>query len=321
MKASAAPYAVIAVLLACKGTPEKPPSKAEPVATAGSAEATPQAPARSTAARMLDWIDPDALGVGLLRLPPDLDARALSVIFALPPRAERIVLDAVAIDDALDAVLVPGAPRPKAWLGPEAVVMAPVMSGGTYVIRPLRAPRNEVEGHLVAAGMLASDRDGFRMLAPTGALPWKVAFVAEDIVAFVPVREVGSGLSPLTAARDLPPSDMERELAATLEREPDLLLELIVHGPLLHLDLSPELAGFRFALRRFGGQGLDGRAVLQPMRDPEEVREALEHREAPLETNVVQALVERVAYTVEDRVVTGRLQLTADDVRALGKPR
>jgi hypothetical protein len=195
--------------------------------------------------------------------------------------------------------------------------MLPVMSAGTYVIRPITRPRAEVEKHLVAGGMEARHRDGFDMLFPTGAFPHKIAFLSDDLVAFIPIKEIGSGLSPLTAARDLPPSDLERELTSVLERERDALLELYVQGPIIHLDLDQELAGVRFALRDWGRGGLDGSVLLQPVRDAEHARAALEKREAPHETNVIKGLVGRVAYTVDARFVTGRLQLTADDVRGL----
>jgi len=272
---------------------------------------------RPRVTRMLDWVDPDAVAVGFMRLPEDLDVAAVSVVFALPPRAERILLDVARIVDDLDAIVLPDAPRPTSWLGREALAMLPVMSAGTYVIRPITRPRTEVEQHLVAGGMQARDQDGFRMLFPTGAFPHKIAFLSDDVIAFIPVKEIGSGLSPLTAARDLPPSDLERELTAVLDRERDALLELYVQGPLIHLDLAQELAGVRFALRDWSRGGLDGSVLLQPVRDAEQARDVLEKRDAPHETDVIKGLVKRVAYTVEARFVTGRLQLTADDVRGL----
>jgi hypothetical protein len=272
---------------------------------------------RPRVTRMLDWIDPDAVGVAFMRLPEDIDVTALSIVFALPPRAERLLLDVSRIVDDLDAIVLPDAPRPTTWLGHEAVAMLPVMSAGTYVIRPITRPREEVEQHLVAGGMEARNDDGFDMLFPTGAFPYKIAFLSDDLLAFIPVKEIGTGLSPLTAARDLPPSDLERELTTVLDRERDALLELYVQGPVIHLDLDQELAGVRFALRNWGRGGIDGSVLLQPIRDSQEARDVLEKREASHETNVIKALVERVAFTVDANFVTGRLQLTADDMRAI----
>jgi hypothetical protein len=315
---------IIAALLLALGWPgckkEEPRAEDAPsrtVPATGQTDESQRKDGRPRVTRMLDWIDPDAVGVGFMRLPEDLDVSALSVVFALPPRAERLLLDVARIHDDLDAILLPDAPRPFEWLGREALAMLPVMSAGTYVIRPITRPRAEVEQHLLAGGMQASNRDGFDMLFPTGAFPHKIAFLSDDLIAFIPVKEIGSGLSPLTAARDLPPSDLEREITTVLERERDALLEVYVQGPLIHLDLDQQLAGVRFALRDWGRGGLDGSVLLQPVRDPEKARDTLEKREAPHETNVVKGLVGRVAFMVEARFVTGRLQLTADDVRKL----
>jgi hypothetical protein len=55
----------------------------------------------------------------------------------------------------------------------------------------------------------------------------------------------------------------------------------------------------------------------QPVRDPADAAKALEERTAPLETDVIQGMVDRVAFTVEGEVVQGRLQLTPQDVEAL----
>jgi len=304
--------------LGCKR--EEPRAEDTPSQAAPSTDGTDESQhkdGRPRVTRMLDWIDPDAVGVGFMRLPEDIDVAALSVVFALPPRAERVLFDVARIADDLDAIVLPDAPRPTTWLGREALAMLPVMSAGTYVIRPITKPRAEVEQHLVAGGMEARNRDGFDMLFPTGAFPYKIAFLSDDLLAFIPVKEIGSGLSPVTAARDLPPSDLERELTGVLDRERDALLELYVQGPLIHLDLDQEIAGVRFALRDWDNGGLDGSVLLQPVRDAEHARDALEKREVPHETNVIKALVRRVAYTVDGSFVTGRLQLTADDVRGI----
>jgi hypothetical protein len=299
---------------------EEPPAEQAPSQAAFSATGTDDGQSkdgRPRVTRMLDWIDPDAVGVGFMRLPEDIDVTALSVVFALPPRAERVLLDVAGIVDDLDAIVLPDAPRPTTWLGREALAMLPVMSAGTYVVRPITRPRAEVEQHLLAGGMEARNRDGFDMLFPTGAFPYKIAFLSDDLLAFIPVKEIGSGLSPLTAARDLPPSDLERELVSVLDRERDALLELYVQGPIIHLDLDQELAGVRFALRDWSRGGLDGSVLLQPVRDADKARDTLEKRELPHETNVLKALAGRVAFTVDANFVTGRLQLTADDVRRI----
>ena len=89
------------------------------------------------------------------------------------------------------------------------------------MLRPLLVPKQAAIDTLTGARMRAQEVDGFTMLMPEGPLPFRVAFLTDDVVAFIPAREIGSGLGPLTAGRDLPPGGTERELTRVLEEEPD----------------------------------------------------------------------------------------------------
>ena len=80
---------------------------------------------------------------------------------------------------------------------------------GEAIIRPVRAGDR----------MREQEVEGFTMLMPEGSLPFRVVFLAEDVVAFIPAREIGSGLGPLTAGRDLPPGATRRELERASDHE------------------------------------------------------------------------------------------------------
>jgi hypothetical protein len=62
---------------------------------------------------------------------------------------------------------------------------------------------------------------------------------------------------------------------------------------------------------------MDAQLVLHPSRDANKAATTLGERDLELETDQVQALAGRVAFTVEGDAVMGRLQMTADDVSAL----
>ena len=302
---------------------EKPSKVATPPVEAPAAETSiPSDDARPASERLLDWVDPEATAVSFSRLPANLDMQTMATVFALPPRVSRMLRDTTGTTEGLAAILGPDQPHPDQWLGPEALAMTPAVGTGTYVVRPLLRPDTEVQAILRAAGMRARTIEGMTVLEPTRALPWRLVFLPGDLVGFIPTTEIGSGLSPLTAARDMPPSAAENELRKALGESPQLLLELLASGPMLHLDLDQDVISTRFRLSPLGpgaaiDQGLDAMVAFQPARDVDQAAKALEARTVPLETDVVGALVDRVAFTVEGDVVQGRLQLNRSDLDIL----
>ncbi|HET6583200.1 MAG TPA: hypothetical protein VFG69_07130 [Nannocystaceae bacterium] len=294
-----------------------------PAVAAADDAATPVTPSsageRSASGRalaLLKWLDPDATAVMLSRLPSDLDPDAITTVFAVPPKAARLLRDAAALEPALDAVLPIDAPRPPSWLAPETLAFSSLVATGTYLVRPLQRPSAEIEPILLGAKMRADPVDGFTMLVPEGPLPYRVVLLPDDVAAFVPAREIGSGLGPLTAGRDLPAGAVERELARVLEEEPDALLELAAAGPLIHFDLGQDVIQFVVRMRAWQG-GIDVQIRLHPSGDAAVAANALTNRDVSLESDQIRALCGRVAFTVDGPYVDGRLQLTADDVAVL----
>jgi hypothetical protein len=134
------------------------------------------------------------------------------------------------------------------------------------------------------------------------------------------VREIGSGVKPFTAARDLPPSEIEDLLRRSID-EPDLLLALYANGPMLHLDLAQDIDSMDLVLRRFARTGLDGQVQLRVDGDAQAAAAALEARSMPGETRGLGALLDRIAFTANGPVVTGRLQIAPEDLMSLGDRR
>ncbi len=289
----------------------------EPAATQAPA-AEPAAP-KSPSHALLDWLDPDAVAIVYTKMAHTVDADAFATAFAVPPKLARMLRDVPAVDEALDAISDPGDPRPGQWLGPEAVASTSVVSSGTYVLRPLLQPRAEVEALLERAGMTADTIEGFTVYLHRGAFPWKVAFLTDTVVAFVPVKEIGTGLSPLTAGRDLPPSEAETELRTVLDEDPGTALEAFAAGPLLHLDLGQDLAQYAVRARPFQRTGLEVEVRLAPIEDPMAAAGTLGDRDLSLETDALAALAKKVAFTVEGPVVVGRLQMPATEVATLAE--
>lgn len=309
-----------------KDAPAKDDAPPDPAAAEGAREPDPDAePATAPAAgakALLTYLEPEAGGVLYMNLPPELgklDGELLSTVFALPPRGRDLINAALGVDPALAAVLGPDAPPPSELLGPETLVMIPAVATGAYVLRPMKKPAAELEALLTADAMQTSESDGITVLTPTGAFPYKAALLEGDVVAFIPRTEIGSGLTPLTAGRDLPPSEVRTELATMLDTDPAMVLVGVVAGPMLHLELSDDVALARLMLRRWQDGGLDAEIRMQTTGDPAVAAKELEQRTAPLETDQVQALVDRIAFTVDGPTVAGKLQLTKDDVANLRK--
>lgn len=310
----------LAVALGACGCPAEPAGDGQPTAVAAPVMPEPahtSEPAQATHATLLAWLDPNAIAVAWTLLPSDLDIDAFTTVFAVPPRAARLLQDAAEIELALDAVLPADAPRPATWLGRETIAFTSLVASGTYVLRPLLRPSDEVVAALEHARMRAETYEGFTILVPNGPLPWKVAILDGNAAAFIPAREIGSGLGPLTAGRDLPEGTTEGELRRALDEDPKAALELYAAGPLLHFDLGHDVVQFGLRARAWQAGGLDVEMRLLPDGEASVAAAALKARDVSLETPTIRALCERVAYSVDGTFVEGRLQLTDDDVDAL----
>jgi hypothetical protein len=309
--------AALVLALGCGGKAEERATVEDTPAPAVVAEpSTTPAATQSAAAALLAWLDPDAIAVAWVNLSAPLDVDAFATVFAVPPKAAHLLSDVADIDTALDAVLPVGAPRPETWLGRESLAISTRFGVGTYVLRRLLVPKQVAIDTLTGARMRAQDVDGFTMLMPEGPLPFRVAFLTDDVVAFIPAREIGSGLGPLTAGRDLPPGGTERELTRVLEEEPGAPIELYAAGPLLHFDLGEDI--LQFALRaRTWQDGLDVQVRLAPDGDIAAAAATLGKRDVSLETDAVRAMCGRVAFGPDGDFVEGRLQLTRDDLATL----
>ncbi len=304
---------------------------AVPVAT----PAEPEAPAERH--ELLPWLDPDAGSAVYSRIEAGVDLEALGRLFAVPPRAGHLLRDIQGVRAGLAALMDGVAPAPSAWLREEALAYLPPIARGPYVVLGLQQARAEVEGYLRAAGLTAEVIEGMTTYspvpggdvaagpaealplhhAPATAFPWRLVFLADDVIGCVSLREIGGGLGPLTAARDLPASELEVQLSRGFAEDPEMLLDMVVSGPMLSLDISDDVGAVRLGVRRWDRSGVDGELILQPLGEPDAAAKQLEERRPALETDAVRELYERIAFTPEPPVVRGRLQLAAADLRLL----
>jgi hypothetical protein len=346
-----AAFLLVGLALACgKSEPERPPVAAAPAATAAPVEPAPpaaDAPATPDERKVLAWLDPDSPAVAYMRLPADLEPEALGELFALPPRALALLRAPLSLESGLAALIGPAAPPPEQWLARDLVVMQPVLARGPYLVRRLQAPRADVEGWLRAGGMDVETVEGLSVwtpgpeaaeapaggapgLPPALVFPWRLVFLADDLLGAFSLTEMGNGLGPLTAARDLPKSELTRTIGEVVTADPGLLLELYVQGAMLHFDLSDDVGVAKLSLRRLvegdgarslprhDAAGIDGEVILQPLGDVGEAAAALEARTpAGATTDVLRDLYKKVAYTQDGPIVRGRLQLAADDLAPL----
>lgn len=310
------------VLALCGCNKDSATDKTDPAKIAEAEPALPaaQSPAkRSSSDALLEWLDPDAVAVVYSRLDPKVNIDTFAVVFAVPPKVERMLRDVRGVNEGLDAMLDAQPDPRELWLGPAALASTSQVSSGTYVLRPLLRTTSEVEALLVAAGMQKTEVEGLTMLLPAGAFRWKIALLGDAVAAFIPVKEIGSGLSPLTAGRDMPASAIEDELSRVLREDPSTVLEVYASGPLLHLDLPQDVLQFLIRARRGQDKGIDVELKLHPSRDPSEAATALSARDTSLETHKVQEVAKRVAFSVEGPVVVGRLEASAADVAAMSE--
>jgi hypothetical protein len=64
---------------------------------------------------------------------------------------------------------------------------------------------------------------------------------------------------------------------------------------------------------------MDGAVVIQPASEPASAIGQLGKRDLSFETDAVQSIARRVAFTVSGPMIEGRLQMTRDDVQNLEK--
>ncbi len=295
---------------------EPPPNPPAPAPTTpATADGSPATP--SARAALLSWMDPDAGSVAYLHLPERLRSDATAVIWGLPPRAEDLLSAVTDVDHALDAVKPLDAPATDTWLSTEALVTTGRFARRPTVFHPLAAPRAEVITRLEAIGLTRQELDVFEVWVPQRVFPYKVVLLDNDVAAFIPASEPGSGVAPLASARDMPPSEPRTELTKLLGETNAPVVALFAAGPMLHLDLSASVLQVRFELRPRPGGGYDGQVALQLDGDLAESAKELEAHTAPEQSDTIQALVQRTAYEVEGPVVLGRLQLSGADMESL----
>jgi hypothetical protein len=278
-------------------------------------ETEPAAPAPALDA-LVAWLDPEAVAAVFIRDDKDLDPLVVGSVFGLPPQATELLEAAHDVDFGLDAVFGPNI-ETKEWLGEATLVMAPPMASDVYILRPLLKPKAEFEAMLEKTDLISAEVEGFKIWVPRGAFPYKIVALDEQAVGFIPARELGSGLGPLTAGRDMPPSDLEKQITQFMNDDPAVFVTLHAGGPLMHLDLPHRIAMTQLALKEWKTGGIDAQVVLQPMGDVDETANTLEEREHPEETHQVQMLMDDVAFVPEGEVVVGRLQIPPERVRHL----
>ena len=331
--------AALAATLACEATPVI--DRGEPAPASAPAEPTPAPAEPAQVHPILPWLDPDASSALYSKLDPGLDLEALARLFAVPPRAGHMLRDLQAFDGGLAALMEGVGPAPATWLRREALAFLPPLARGPYLVRGLARPRAEVEAALTAGGLVREVLEGLTTYsplpagdappgpadalpvhhAPAAAFPWRIVFLEDDVIGCYSLKEMGNGLGPLTAARDLPASELETQLTREFAEDPEMLFDLVAGGPMLSLDITEDVGAIRLGIRRWERTGIDGELILQPLGEPDAAVKQLEARKPALETDAVRELYERIAFTPEPPVVRGRLQLTEADVRLLGEAR
>lgn len=295
-----------------------PPREAIPAPPAPPSPAAPaDAGADERRARLMAWLDPEAVSVAYLSLPGRLRGDAVAVVYGLPPRAEELLRAVTDIDDALEAVRPTDAPAADTWLSSEVLVTNARMSRRPLLLRALLVPREQAIARLEALGLERQEVDAFEVWVPQRVFPYRVVLLAGDVAGFISTTEPGTGLPPLIAARDLPPSDVETQLAELLAAPGAPSIALFAAGPMLHFDLAQDVMSVRFEMRRGSDGSLDGQIVLQLDGDPNAAVAALEGRKAPEQSDGIQQLIERAAYMADGPVVAGRLQLSPTDAAQL----
>lgn len=303
-----------------RSAPPSPGQKSggDPATTpAGETPSTDGATQGSEHPRLLKWLDPDAVAVAYARTDKQLQADVVAVIYALPPRAEDLLKGVSDVEHALDAVRPSDAPEISTWLSSEALATTGRFSRRPTVLRPLVGDRANAVAQLEAMGLEKTEIDVFEVWQPKRVFPYKVALLEGDVAAFIPVTDPGSGVTPLAAARDMPPGDVRTQLDELLSQPAGPSLALLASGPMMHFDVDQPIIAVRFEMRKTAGGRLDGRMDLQLEEKPEDAVSALLGRSAPEQNDRVQELMKRAAFAVEGSIVTGRLELPPADVALL----
>lgn len=293
------------------------PDAGEDAASPASATDANADPAeKSEAGDLLGWMDPEAGALLLAREGLDLKPQAVAAVFAWPPRVLKLWQDLVDARAELahqlgDANFIePGGP---------ALVFTPPIATGNYIV--LRHNAGSAAGDRLQAQGYGEPEQAVagqpRTFTPSKPSRWKVVLLDDHHLAFVPLREPGTGLGPLTAGRDLPPGEARAALRQRFEADPGLAMYLVAGGPMLHFDLDDDVAQFEFGLRRWQNSGLDyvGRMVV--LEDPGASVTALKNRDLSGENHQIRSLADRVAIGVDQGTIATRLQLTRDDLRHL----
>jgi hypothetical protein len=298
---------------ACKGQEPAPEQREQPseIVTPSTTEVAPAepTPTATTVEKLFAYLPAEATAIAYDRLSKRLDPAVVEVVYGLPPKAGVLLDDRKLLDDGLDIVLDGAAD----WLAPTSLGFTVPLGKAPYFVRPLNKPVAEVEV-LLERGFRKTESEGTTVWLPTGSFPWRIALLGGDVAAFIPVNEVGSGLGPLLAARELAESAVEKELSGALGQDPLLELVLISAQPMVHLDVDQTIAQIQFGLRRMP-DGYEGQVVLTPTGDVDSCAKQLRERKHPEENQQVQGLLAAVAFTVEQGVVVGRLTIGSDHLK------
>ncbi|RMG97055.1 MAG: hypothetical protein D6705_09755 [Deltaproteobacteria bacterium] len=288
-------------------------------AATGPATASAKAPTAtaSAEARLLAWLDPDATTAAAVDLGRHLDLALIAYLAGAPPQVEDLVRKVADAPSDLAELVALDVPDAKLrWEGLALASLGP-LDGTPILVAAIGGGKDAFAATLAAAGFSRDVREGFEVLEPRGAFPHRIVLLDDGHVAFVSRRSIGSGLSPLSAARDLPASPLERRMLDAMEARPRPVVEIAAAGPLPHLDAPDPLAGFHATVTPWQEGGLDVRAELMPTGDPESLAAALSNRKTPGMDERTAALARQVAFTVEGNVVRARLQIPATTVRDL----
>ncbi|TPV94033.1 MAG: NUDIX hydrolase [Myxococcales bacterium FL481] len=307
---------LVMAIAGCRDEAPAPSAAAPPPSTESApAQVEPDPDVAPASRDIFAWCDPDAVGGVYGSGTREFDLTTLATIFALPPRGRETALADTAVRSALGSLSVDDAQATDKLWGERWISFNSPLARAPFVLRELRAEPAVVETLLTAVGFNRRERDGFVVFQHQRAFPWKIVLLDRGTAAFVPRSEIGSGLTPLTAARDLPPGALAEQLRDDA-RQNDLILTSYVAGPMLHLNLAHDVEQAQWRLRRWQSDGLDGAIALMLGADVAVGSEvaALTQREGIGETERTRALMRRVAFEAEGQTATGRLQIPARDV-------
>jgi hypothetical protein len=261
------------------------------------------------------YLDPDARAVLILTKVGDFDydPETLGTVMGLPPGATRLLEAAARANEYLD----PDEAGHPAWLAGEMMVVTPGSGTADYLVVRRSGDEASMASALDKLGLIRTEESEVPTWRSTKRFPFKVSALDDDVVALIATEELGSGLGPLTAGRDLPPSSMHSELEKMLRGDAAIELALHAGGPMLHLDTSRDMAATQLGLRRDGPQSVRAQTVLAPVADPDQAASELNARSHPEETQAVQELMKKVKFVVDEKVLVGEITLGVDELALL----